>query len=67
MADFGEDGTRTHLLLAASTTESGFKVRLWAESVVKLLTKEDNLQGPAICDESGYLVSTSEVDTEFHE
>ena len=47
-------------------TESGFQVRQWTEAVVELLIEEKNLSGPAICDEQGCLIATSEVDAEFH-
>ena len=53
-------------MLSASVTKSGFQVRLWTKAVVQLLVEEGNVQGPAICDNTGYLLSTSEVDTEFH-
>jgi len=61
-----EEGERWHLMLAASETKSGFKVRCWLERLVDILRRERKFAGPAFCYVSGRAVRSSEMDGEFH-
>jgi len=61
-----EEGERWHLMLAASYTQSGFKVRCWLERLVSILVIERKFAGPAFCHESGKVVRSLEMDAEFH-
>ena len=61
-----EDGERWHLMMSVSRTGSGFEVRKWIESLVKILELENNTSGPAFCYPNGKLLSSLDVDLEFH-
>ena len=61
-----EDGERWHLMLSASITGSGFKVRKWISRLVDILKSERKNSGPAFCHASGLVIKTSEIDGEFH-
>ena len=61
-----EDGEQWHLMLSASVTGSGFKVRQWVERMASILKIEGRNSGPAFCHASGLVIKTSEIDAEFH-
>jgi hypothetical protein len=58
----GEQFERHHLLPCCASTSSGIPVKDWVESLIK--TKENNgqLDGPAISDRFGRILTTSELD-----
>eukprot|EP00957_Ditylum_brightwellii_P193154 14707645-Ditylum_brightwellii.AAC.1 len=62
----GERGEWWHLLLLSDVTESGFKPQLWAEWVAAMLRGEGKHHGLVMCDEDGNLLSTAQVEDEFH-
>ena len=62
-----EVGERLHIMLARSVTKSGFRVRDWVERLVVMLWKEGKVNGPALCDEEGYVVEPFQVNQEFRE
>ena len=61
-----EDGEKWHLMISASETASGFRVRYWVEKVCSILSAESKLSGPAFCHPSGSVIRTAEMDAEFH-
>jgi len=61
-----EDGEKWHLMICASVTGSGFRVRHWAERVGAILKTENKMVGPAFCHPSGIVIKSSEMDAEFH-
>jgi hypothetical protein len=46
----GEDGERYHMLLIASVTQSGLKIRQWLEQLVLMRERQGRFHGPAFCD-----------------
>ena len=62
-----EIGERMHLMLSVNITKSGFKVRMWIERWIKTLMNEDKVDGPAMCEEDGFLVESGKVNREFKE
>ena len=60
-----EDGEVFHLMLSVNTTASGLEVRKWVGYVVDILKQEGRLSGPAFCRESGYVLTSTEVNEEF--
>jgi hypothetical protein len=61
-----EEGERFHLMMSVSETASGFQVRRWVEYLAEVLKVEGRLSGPAFCDSSGNVLTSGEVDREFH-
>jgi len=61
-----EAGERWHLMMATSTTGSGFKVRTWIERLASILRLEGKSSGPAFCHPSGRVIRSMEMDSEFH-
>lgn len=61
-----EDGEKWHLMMSASITGSGFKVRSWAERLAQILIDEGKNSGPAFCHPSGVVIKVVEMDAEFH-
>ena len=61
-----EDGDRMHVIPIVNRTRSGIKVRLWLERLVSLLRSERRTNGPAFCDEEGYLLQASAVEEVIH-
>ena len=60
-----EVGERWHLMLSVPVTKSGFKVRMWTERLVKLMLKENKVNGPAICRPDGHLYESGAINSEF--
>ena len=56
---------RLHLMLAASVTKSGFKVRRWVEMLVIVMAREKKFEGPAMCEENGEVVESRKINEEF--
>jgi len=44
-----EDGEQCHLMLSASVTRSGFKVKQWLTRIVSIIEVEGKKSGPAFC------------------
>jgi hypothetical protein len=61
----GEDHHRQHLLFSVSETSSGFQPRKWLEALVAVRQKQQLTQGPAMCDESGYVVPQATINEAF--
>lgn len=61
-----EDGDRMHVIPIVNETRSGIKVRLWLERLVVLLRDEERTNGPAFCDEEGYLLQASTLEDIIH-
>ena len=62
-----ETGERMHLMLAVNITKSGFQVRMWVERMLRILMNEGKREGPAICDEDGYLLKSAQINLEFRQ
>ena len=52
----GEDSQRYHILLAPVESDSGFEIKRWIEWLIAARASEDIIQGPAFCDEDGYVL-----------
>jgi hypothetical protein len=63
----GEDGERYHMLLIASETASGLKIRHWLEQLVLMREGQGRFHGPAFCDEEGEMVSMSDYEETFYD
>lgn len=61
----GEQKERQHLLPVASKTRSGIEPRKWLEALIQVRAAEGRTDGPAICDEEGYVMEFGDVDSEF--
>ena len=61
-----EIGERFHLMFSVNQTKSGFNVRWWVELLVSTLKLEKKRDGPAICDEEGFVIKSSYMNEEFH-
>ena len=62
----GEDGDRMHLLPLINVTQSGIRIRVWWERLVGLLKTEERTNCPEFCDEEGYMLSSSSIESVFH-
>ena len=62
----GEDGERMHLLPLINVTQSGIRIRVWWERLVGLLKTEERTNCPEFCDEEGYMLSSSSIESVFH-
>ena len=56
-----------HLMLAVNITKSGFQVGMWVERMLRILMNEGKREGPAICDEDGYLLKSAQINLEFRQ
>jgi hypothetical protein len=63
----GEDGERYHMLLLASQTASGLKVRHWLEQLVLIRERQGLFHGPAFCDDSGEVVQKLVYEEVFYD
>jgi hypothetical protein len=63
----GEDGERYHMLLLASQTASGLKVRHWLEQLVLMRERQGRFHGPAFCDDDGEVVQKSDYEEVFYD
>ena len=61
----GEDGDRMHLISLANVSRLGIRYRVWLERVVRILKEEGKQEGPAFCDEEGYMLSSGAIETVF--
>ena len=61
-----KSGDRMHCFPIASTTKSGVKVRFWLKQVVNILVLEGRSGCPAFCNNEGYLLSESTVESVLH-
>ena len=59
----GEDGDRMHVVALANVTRSGIRIRWWLEKVAALLREEGLSRCPAFCDQEGYMLSSSDIET----
>jgi hypothetical protein len=62
----GEDGERYHMLLMASTTASGLKVREWLERLVLMRERQGLFNRPAFCNQNGEVIQMSEYEEVFY-
>jgi hypothetical protein len=63
----GEDGERYHMLLMASETASGLKIRHWLEQLVLMRERQGRFHGPAFCDDSGEVATMSDYEEIFYD
>jgi hypothetical protein len=63
----GEDGERYHMLLMASETSSGLKIREWLEHLVALRERQGRYHGPAFCNDNGEVVRMTDYEEVFYE
>jgi hypothetical protein len=63
----GEHGEREHLLPTASTTRSGIKVRGWMRRVIVVNQQCDRVTGPALCDDSGVVLKSRDMNEVLHD
>jgi hypothetical protein len=63
----GEDGEQYHMLLLASQTASGLKVRHWLEQLVLMRERQGLFHGPAFCDNSGEVVQKLVYEEVFYD
>jgi hypothetical protein len=63
----GEDGERYHMLLMASVTHSGLKIRHWLEQLVSMRERQGRFHGPAFCDDDGQVAKMSDYEEIFYE
>ena len=65
----GETGERNVLLAFANVSDSGIHIRKWVEWLVVVLRHEGKhrVVGPAICDEEGFVLERSKVNTILHQ
>ena len=61
-----ETGERMHVFSLANTTNSGIRVRVWLERVVRILCEEGKRECPAFCDEDGFILSHQHVEDIMH-
>ena len=59
----GDDFPSTHLLRSVPMTDSGIEVKWWRDALVEVHTRAGRSEGPAICDEKGFLLSHSVVNS----
>ena len=57
----GDSSPETYYLRAVELTSSGINVRWWRDSLVTVLRIKNRTEGPAICDEDGFLLPSSDV------
>ena len=62
----GEDGERIHLLPLINVTQSGIKIQGWLVRLVDLLKIEERNNFPEFCNEEGYILSASSIESVFH-
>eukprot|EP00957_Ditylum_brightwellii_P066801 5069243-Ditylum_brightwellii.AAC.1 len=62
----GRCSERWHLLLLSDVMELGFKPQLLVERVAAMLRGGGKRHGPVTCDEDSNLLSTVQVEDEFH-
>ena len=61
-----EIGEIFHLIFSVNKTRSGLNVWWWVELLVSMLKSEKKMDGPAICDEEGFVIKSSHMNDEFH-
>ena len=54
-----------HQLRSVPTTDSGVKVKLWRDRLIFVYEQAGRVEGPAICDKDGYLLSFSAMNKLF--
>ena len=62
----GEHHERQHLLPAVNETSSGLQVKLWVRRLLAIRYKEGRLSGPAICDQDGKVMTSTQLNSLFH-
>ena len=62
----GEHGERAHLLPTASVTQSGINVRGWIHRVIGINQGCGRVNGPALCDDEGVVLTTSNMNEVLH-
>jgi hypothetical protein len=63
----GEHHDRCHLLPCTLATESGIRPYKWIRRLIELKGKQDLYDGPAISDEKGRVLNSSNIDQSMHE
>ena len=61
----GESVPMLHQLRSVPTTDSGVEVKLWRDRLIFVHEQAGRLEGPAICDKDGYLLSFSAMNELF--
>lgn len=57
----GDKENTTHLLRSVPVTGSGINIRLWRDRLLRIHEHQGRVQGPAICDGAGFLLSMTDV------
>ena len=55
-----------HMLPLINVTQSGIRIWVWLEILVALLKVEGRTNFPEFCDEEGYMLSESSIESVFH-
>ena len=55
-----------HLLPLINVTQSGIRIRFWLDILVTLLKAEGSTNCPEFCDEEGYMISASAIESLFY-
>ena len=63
----GGNNVSEHTIPCINTTKSGINVKHCIERLIQIKKEEGQVQGPAISDHQGYLVSTQTLDKYLHE
>jgi hypothetical protein len=63
----GEHHDRCHLLPCTLLTDSGIKPYQWIKLLIKVMQKQGLFNGPAISDEQGRVLNSSNIDQSMHE
>lgn len=61
----GEEYKRLHILLAPDVTDSGFEPRKWVHWLVQARRVENRSEGPAFCDNEGYVLNQQVINDEL--
>ena len=61
----GESVPMLHQLRSVPTTDSGVEVKLWRDRLIFVHEQAGRVEGPAICDKDGYLLSFSAMNELF--
>jgi hypothetical protein len=61
----GEEHHQQHLLAVAAVTNSGLQPRKWLEALVVLQECQGWVQGPATCDDEGFVTKQAEMNAAF--
>ena len=62
----GEDRDHMHILPLINVNQSGIRIQVWLEILVDSLKTEERRKFPEFCDEEGYMLSSSSIESLFH-